>query len=63
MATGKEWDDYFATKSKPYCRKQVKLIEYILQNADKKIIAEFQLEYLQGVKWACLRNLRGEHLE
>ena len=58
MASGTEWTKYFSKKSTPYLKKQIKLIEST-EKFDKKIIQEFQLNYLVMVKMLINRILAG----
>jgi len=58
MASGLEWKKYFKKKSIKYIEEQLRVIDYILNNADPKIKAEFQLNYLVGVRGMMISSMR-----
>lgn len=58
MASGHEWREYFEKKSTPVLKNQTRAINSALKSLDKKIISEFQLQYLQLVDDILLTIIR-----
>jgi len=50
MPSWKEWEEYFEKKNLGYLKQQNRDIGLALDMLDKKIIKEFQLDYLNIVK-------------
>ena len=50
MASGEEWRKYFERQNVLYLKRQVKEMNRIILFLDKKIVTEFQLNYLGWVR-------------
>jgi len=51
MATGAEWRQYFEQFPTPLLKQQIKEIEHSLTKLNRKIVSEFQLVWLNDVKF------------